>query len=81
MYKYIKSNYAGSQPMKIYNVYFKDQFYGQVEAESEDDAWYQYEDVIPGDELASVDHDYLPDYIFVVPADEDDIEGCDKVSW
>ena len=71
MYRYIRSN---SQFMKTYNVYFKDRFYGQVEAESEEDAWDQYEDVIPAYELATVDHDYIPDYVFVIPADEDDIE-------
>ena len=63
-----------SNELKTYNIYFKDRFYGQVDAESEYDAYCQYEDVIPQYELATVDPDYIPDYVIAIPADEDDIE-------
>lgn len=68
-----------TEELKTYDVYFNGKCYGQVKAKSEEEAYEQYEDVIPPDLFVGVDHHDLPDLIWVEESDGDNIEECNSI--
>lgn len=63
-----------SSGFQVYDVYFDNEFCGQVEAKSEDEAWEQYESVIPPEYFYSMDPADIPDHVYVEKSDS--IDSC-----